>query len=265
MNRRIIRLINGATIVVDVALMALAFLLAYLLRYQLQWFREVDPAYYTTFAPYLPMAALQGGLILLSFTLSGVYRFRRGASLVDETYGVINGAFTGFVVTVFFIFFWRPLVYSRLFFIYATLLIILFLVTARFLRRGVLRALRARGVGVDRVLIVGSGEVGLTVMRNLIAQPELGFLVVGFVDDDPERGSTNIGRFQALGNTANLPALLRSHQVDEVIITLPWQQRRQILAITSQAARAPPRCHDRGDVSDSDCFHRKRDGPVHGR
>ncbi len=241
MNRRITRLVNGATIVVDVALMALAFLLAYLLRYQLQWFREVDPAYYTTFAPYLPMAALQGGLILLSFALSGVYRFRRGASLVDEIYGVINGAFTGFVVTVFFIFFWRPLVYSRLFFLYATLLIILFLIIARFLRRGVLRALRARGVGVDRVLIVGSGEVGLTVMRNLMAQPELGFLVVGFVDDDPERGSTNIGRFQALGNTANLPALLRSHQVDEVIITLPWQQRRQILAITSQAARAQVR------------------------
>ena len=56
------------------------------------------------------------------------------------------------------------------------------------MRRGVLRYLRARGIGVDRVLIVGSGEVGLTVMRNLMAQPELGFQVVGFVDDDPERG-----------------------------------------------------------------------------
>lgn len=238
MNRSMRRLINGTTIAADVALMLLAFLLAYLLRYQLQWFREVDPAYYTTFAPYLPMAALQGGLTLLSFALSGVYRFRRGASLIDEIYGVINGAFTGFVVTVFFVFFWRPLVYSRLFFLYATLLIIVFLIVARLARRGVMRALRTRGVGVDRVLIVGSGEVGLTVMRNLMAQPELGFQVVGFVDDDPERGSTNIGRFQALGSTANLPAILRSQQVDEVIITLPWQQRRQILAITSQAARA---------------------------
>jgi exopolysaccharide biosynthesis polyprenyl glycosylphosphotransferase len=237
-NRRITHLINGTTMVVDVALMALAFLLAYVLRYNLQWLREVDPAYYTTFVPYLPMAALQGGLTLLSFALSGVYRFRRGAALVDEIYGVINGAFTGFVVTVFFIFFWRPLVYSRLFFLYATALIILLLIVARLVRRGVLRSLRAQGVGVDRVLIVGSDQMGLTVMRNLMAQPELGYAVVGFVDDDPERGSTNIGRFQALGNTANLPALLHSQQVDQVIITLPWQQRRQILAITSQCARA---------------------------
>ncbi len=94
---------------------------------------------------------------------------------MDEVYGVINGAFTGFVVTVFFIFFWRPLVYSRLFFLYATALIIVFLIAARLVRRGVLRTLRARGIGVDRVLIVGSGDVGLTVMRNLMAQPELGF------------------------------------------------------------------------------------------
>jgi exopolysaccharide biosynthesis polyprenyl glycosylphosphotransferase len=238
MNRRVVRLVNWVAIAVDVALILAAFVLAYLLRYQFQWFREVDPAYYTTLAPYVPMAALQGGLTLLAFALSGVYRFRRGAALVDEVYGVINGTFTGFVVTVFFVFFWRPLVYSRLFFLYATALIIVFLIAARLLRRAALRVLRARGVGVDRVLIVGSDDVGLTVMRNLMAQPELGFEVVGFVDDDPERGSTNIGRFQALGSTANLPALLRSQQVDEVIITLPWQQRRQILAITSQSARA---------------------------
>ena len=238
MNRRVVRLVNWGAVVLDIVLILVAFLLAYLLRYQFQWFREVDPAYYTTFAPYIPMAAIQGGLTLLAFLLSGVYRFRRGASLVDEVYGVINGAFSGFVVTVFFIFFWRPLVYSRLFFLYATALIIVFLIAARLVRRATLRVLRARGVGVDRVLIVGSDDVGLTVMRNLMAQPELGFEVIGFVDDDPERGSTNIGRFRALGSTANLPALLRSQQVDEVIITLPWQQRRQILAIANQSARA---------------------------
>ncbi len=238
MNRRVVRLVNWGAIALDIVLILAAFALAYLMRYQFQWLREVDPAYYTTFAPYIPMAAIQGGLTLMAFMLSGVYRFRRGASLVDEAYGVINGAFTGFVVTVFFIFFWRPLVYSRLFFLYATALIIVFLLAARLLRRATLRTLRARGIGVDRVLIVGSDDVGLTVMRNLMAQPELGFEVVGFVDDDPERGSTNIGRFQALGSTANLPALLRSQQVDEVIITLPWQQRRQILAITNQSARA---------------------------
>jgi exopolysaccharide biosynthesis polyprenyl glycosylphosphotransferase len=167
-----------------------------------------------------------------------VYRFKRGATAVDEIYGVINGVTTGFVITVFIVFFWRPLIYSRLIFLYATVLIVVLLILARLARRGVLRALRSRGVGVQRVLIVGSGEVGLTVLRNLMAQPDLGFVVVGFVDDDPERGTTDIGRFKALGNTALLPKLLGSEQIDEVIIALPWQNRRQILALVTECTRA---------------------------
>ena len=35
------------------------------------------------------------------------------------------------------------------------------------------------------MLIIGAGEVGRTVMRNLIAQPDLGYRVIGFLDDDP--------------------------------------------------------------------------------
>ncbi len=98
--------------------------------------------------------------------------------------------------------------------------------------------LRSRGIGVERVLIVGSGDVGLTVMRNLMAQPALGFLVVGFVDDDPERGMTDIGRFRALGSTAALPQILANEHVDEVIVALPWQNRRQILALVNECTQA---------------------------
>jgi exopolysaccharide biosynthesis polyprenyl glycosylphosphotransferase len=232
------RAVPWATALVDIVLICLAFGVAYVVRYQLQWFRDVDPAYYTTFVAYLPMVTLQAVLILVAFGLEGVYRFKRGATAVDEIYGVINGVTTGFVITVFIVFFWRPLIYSRLIFLYATVLIIALLILARLARRGILRALRSRGVGVQRVLIVGSGEVGLTVMRNLMAQPDLGFVVVGFVDDDPERGTTDIGRFKALGNTALLPRLLVSELIDEVIIALPWQNRRQILALVNECTRA---------------------------
>jgi exopolysaccharide biosynthesis polyprenyl glycosylphosphotransferase len=187
------------------------------------------------------MVTLQAVLILVAFGLEGVYRYKRGATAVDEIYAVINGVTTGFVITVFIVFFWRPLVYSRLIFLYATALIIALLILARVGRRGLLSFLRSRGIGVERVLIVGSGEVGMTVMRNLMAQPELGFRVVGFVDDDPERGLTDIGRFKALGSTANLPHLLVTEQIDEVIVCLPWQNRRQILALVNECTRAQVR------------------------
>ena len=237
-SERLLKIVTVVTVLTDIVLIFAAFGIAYVIRYQLQWFRDVDPAYFTTFLPYLPMAALQSALTLIAFALEGVFRPKRGASLADEVYGVINGVTTGFVVEVFILFFWRPLVYSRLIFVYATALIMLFIILARVVRRSVLSYLRSRGMGLDRVLIVGAENIGLTVMRNLIAQPELGFEVVGFVDDNPARGQTDIGRFKALGGSDRLPQLLGEEAIDEVIVALPWNERRKILNIVNLCVRS---------------------------
>jgi exopolysaccharide biosynthesis polyprenyl glycosylphosphotransferase len=241
MSERLQRSIAIVTIGVDVVLMFLAFALAYVVRYQLQWFRDVDPAYYTTFWPYVPMAALLTGLVLVAFFLEGVYRPRRGATAVDEIYAVISGVATGFVVLVFIVFFWRPLVYSRLIFVYTVALMILLLSLARLVRRGILSYLRQHGAGVDRVLVAGSGELGRRVMRNLLARPDLGYQVVGFVDDDPQKATTDLGRVQALGTTEDVPHLLQEHHVDEVIITLPSSAQPKIMRLVEQCLEAQVR------------------------
>jgi exopolysaccharide biosynthesis polyprenyl glycosylphosphotransferase len=101
----------------------------------------------------------------------------------------------------------------------------------------VLLRMRARGIGVDRVLIVGAGEMGRTVMRTIVARPELGYRIVGFLDDNPERGETNIGPFKALGGLDNLPAVLSAEHIAEVIIALPWTHHRKILSLITQCER----------------------------
>jgi exopolysaccharide biosynthesis polyprenyl glycosylphosphotransferase len=68
-------------------------------------------------------------------------------------------------------------------------------------------------------------------MRNIVAQPDLAYQILGFVDDDPDRGWTDIGRFHALGATDKLPSLLCDKSIDEVIITLPWTAREKIISI----------------------------------
>jgi len=142
------------------------------------------------------------------------------------------------VLTVFVIvFFFRPFRYSRLIFFYAGVLITLFLGLSRLVKRMVRRHLRRRGLGVDRLLIVGAGEIGRTVMRNIVAHPALGYHIVGFVDDAPEKGGTDIGRFKALGSTANIPRLVKEMAIDEVIITLPWMYHRKIVSIIAQCER----------------------------
>jgi exopolysaccharide biosynthesis polyprenyl glycosylphosphotransferase len=142
------------------------------------------------------------------------------------------------MIMVVLVFFYRRLFYSRIIFIYAGILIIVLLGLARLVRDMVLTRLRAAGRGVDRVLIIGAGEVGRTVMRNLIAQPELGYRVVGFLDDDPMKSGADIGPIRALGTLDALPQAVADNEITQVIITLPWQYHRKVVRLVNEAEHA---------------------------
>lgn len=238
MFERYRRLLSIAVAVVDALLINLAFALAYWLRYNLQWFATVDAAYMVPFRAFIPVSIGLTILLLLIFKVSGVYDQPRGASWFDETYRIVAGTAVSIILAVFVIvFFFRPFLYSRLIFLYAGVLIPLLLALSRLVEGVVRTRMRRRGLGVDRVLVVGAGEVGRAVMRNTVAEPALSYHVVGFVDDDPDKGSTDIGRFKALGETANLPRLIKELAIDEVIITLPWMYHRKIVSIIGQCQR----------------------------
>jgi exopolysaccharide biosynthesis polyprenyl glycosylphosphotransferase len=238
MFERYRRLLSAAVAVTDVLFINLAFVVAYWLRYDLQWFAAVDEAYLVPYKAFVPVSLALTVLLLGIYKLSGVYNQPRGASWFDEVYRLMTSTATGIILVVFVIvFLFRPFFYSRLIFLYAGLLITILLSAVRLAKRWLRTRLRQRGLGVDRLLIVGAGEVGRTVMRNVVAQPNLGYHVVGFVDDDPDKGNADIGRFKALGNTANIPSLVKELAIDEVIITLPWMYHRKIVSIVAQCER----------------------------
>jgi exopolysaccharide biosynthesis polyprenyl glycosylphosphotransferase len=66
------------------------------------------------------------------------------------------------------------------------------------------------------------------VMRTVMARPELAYQVVGFLDDNVEKGQTDIGPFKALGPLENCNEVLTQYAIDNVIICLPWQNHRMI-------------------------------------
>jgi exopolysaccharide biosynthesis polyprenyl glycosylphosphotransferase len=179
-------------------------------------------------------------MVVLAFTLKldGAWSLRRGTSWLDEVYNVINGTTTGMAIVLVLIFGIRPLAFSRLLFLYVSVLTVLFLSLSRLARRSVESRLRRRGIGVDRTLIVGAGEIGRAVMRTLVARPDLGYQVVGFLEPDPTKGGDAIGRFRRLGNLDKLDETLTEHAVSEVIITLPSTHNRKIQQITRTCRRA---------------------------
>ncbi|MBN1890016.1 MAG: sugar transferase [Thermoflexales bacterium] len=229
---------KAALIACDAVLVNLAFTLAYIIRYDLQLFRPlVDPAYDTPLNNYLPFMAVLTLLLLISFRLGGVYELRRGRSWLDTVYAIANGTTTAIIVMVTVTYIFLPVFYSRLIYLYDGILIIILIGLFRLVLDLITARLQTHGIGVDRVLVVGAGELGRMVMRTIAARPELGYRVVGFLDDDEQKGNTDIGRLKALGGLARLPSVLKSENVSDVIITLPWTYHRKIVKLIDQAER----------------------------
>jgi len=220
--------------VVDAACINVAFYLAYYLRYEIEWPTPVEDVFYAPYRFYFPVGLVLSLILLIIFKFEGLYSNKRGETWLDEFARVLNGTAAGIVGTVVVYFFYRPSVYSRLVFIYAAVLIVAVLGVNRWVKHMVLDQLRQRGIGVARVLIVGAGEVARAVIRSILARPELGYQVVGVVDDDPELGATDLGRIRGLGPVSNLTSVVRDYRVDEVIVTLPWAHHQKIVSIVGQ-------------------------------
>ncbi len=214
----------------DVALINIAFILAYVLRYQVRLFREIQ--FDAPLSRYLGLIVLFNITYLVFFWTDRVYS-ARGLPWLDQMGRIVSASIKMPFVLWTAIFITGPTVYSRLLIGFAGVMVVLLLGAARAVKHLIEAQLRRRGVGVSRLLIVGAGELGRAVMRTVFARPDLGYHCVGFVDDDPERNHTDIGRFLALGSLDALPGLLKrkSEPIDEVLITLPWSAQPRIVEI----------------------------------
>jgi exopolysaccharide biosynthesis polyprenyl glycosylphosphotransferase len=226
-------------LVCDLASAALAFYLAYQVRYGLEVGGVILPADREPFQTFLRPLLVSVVLVLLIFSLRGMYRFRRASSLLDDLLRV-SGGFTTVMAGVVLLAFFLRFAPSRLVFLYAWMLGILFMIGHRMLARYARRLLWKRGIGVDRVLVVGEGQTGRRIMQAISSSPQLGFQLAGFAGgNDPgerinvatERGVRSLPR---LGGAADVPGIVARHDIDEVIILPGNGSQSSVLDIVQQ-------------------------------
>ncbi len=72
-----------------------------------------------------------------------------------------------------------------------------------------------------KVLIVGAGETGIGVLRALRNHPEKGYVPVGFIDDALHKVDRSVAGLEVLGTTRDLTYIARKREIDEVVIAIP--------------------------------------------
>jgi FlaA1/EpsC-like NDP-sugar epimerase len=85
-----------------------------------------------------------------------------------------------------------------------------------------------------RALIVGAGAAGEMIVKELMGHPALGLNPIGFVDDDRSKHGHRMCDLPVLGDLAALPDLVRSYEIDEIVIAMP----RASGAVVRQVVRA---------------------------
>ena len=104
---------------------------------------------------------------------------------------------------------------------------------------------RANGKG-KRVLIIGAGDAGALVVRELQKSSQLNLTPVGFLDDDPAKQKQSIHGVTVIGVVDDLPSIIQLHHIDQVIIALPSapgklvRQVNNICRIKGIASRTMP-------------------------
>ena len=76
------------------------------------------------------------------------------------------------------------------------------------------------GKNVSRMFIIGAGDAGEKMVRELRGNPRLNYQISGFLDDDPRKRGMHIHGVPILGNIEQLAELAHQHEIDEILIAI---------------------------------------------
>jgi FlaA1/EpsC-like NDP-sugar epimerase len=200
----------------DVALVAASLLSSFLLRFD---FRITGPQWDLLGQALAVVLVVKPAL----FAASGIYRsIWRYASLQDA-YDIFKVATVSSLLSSFLLLFLHGTQELPLAICILDWAILFSLVAASRLGWRVYRETRLRpslGNG-KRTLIIGAGEAGNLMLKELRKEPGARSNVVGFVDDDPEKRGLLLSGIRVLGGTMKLRALIKRHRIEEVIFAIP--------------------------------------------
>jgi Undecaprenyl-phosphate glucose phosphotransferase len=179
--------------------------------------------------PYLAAIPVVVVIYLFALAATGQYRSWRGRTLVDQLFTLYQGIALAAVLMLAAIEVGNlSRSFSRLTILPAVLLAALLMTGERYLLREYETRLRRRGIGTERVLMVGTGEGSELLIRRMNMFPQYGFHVVGVASDEVTVNGSFVG-VPVVGRVGDLHELAKSLRVDQVFIALPASQRERLL------------------------------------
>jgi len=241
------RLLVTLYVLSDSALASIAFLSTYYLRFHTGLIPT--PKGIPPLQQYINLLPFIAALVPVGFQLQGLYRVRRGRSRVDDFFAVFVGTILAVIfsiVATLYVetYFATPAARDRGAFEVSQPAWAMFLIlnvaltfTSREIVRDALERRWRAGIGLKRILIAGAGELGRLVADKIFEHRELGYQIVGFVDD--RAGGDHLGYrgLPLLGTIDDAADICQRESVDHLYVALPPEQHVRMLQLIESTSR----------------------------
>ena len=218
----------------DLVVVNLSFIIALWLRYDCR-FSSIYRPYLSAWSRFTPIYTI---FCLIVFWRSKLYKsIWRFASYTELLYTIQATVITGIFHTVFItlLFLRMPISYYMI----GTILQFIFMVGVRFSYRLILllRNERRNPKTRGRVMIIGAGNAGQVISRDVRRSKEINDQVMCFIDDDPNKRGRYIDGVPIVGGRDCILESVEKYQIDKIYLAIPSataEQRRDILEICKE-------------------------------
>ena len=247
MMRRYNRLLVAFYLLTDALLGMSAFALAYAIRFQSGlipvWEGMPSFGWYMTLMPFV------GALVPVAFHVQGLYRLRRGRTRVDDLFAVFVGSILAVILGVIGTLYYGTYYLSeaekdqglyqvsQLVWMLFLVINVVFTYTSRELVREALERRWKAGIGLKRVVIAGGGDLARLVADKLLEHRELGFKVLGFIDDRASGDHIGYRGLPLLGTLAEADEIIKQERVDHMYVALPLEEHVKMLGLVEMTNR----------------------------
>jgi len=206
-------------------LFSAAYIGAYLIRFDFTIPASWQPVILTTFPWILGIKVL---VFLALGNFQGWWKYVSLHDIIELGRGLALGSAIFALINVFWI---DPYAFPRSIYILDFGLSLFLIGAARGSLRLVREAVRARitvSGPVRNLLILGAGDTGETLLREITKNRNLTYRPIGFLDDDPYKRGLRIHGVPVIGPISMMAEIVEKHGVDEVIIAMPSASREQM-------------------------------------
>lgn len=203
--------------VIDIILICCAFLASFLLRFDFRIPAEFQPYFW------------QGLVVVvvvkpLVFLVSGLYKNLWMYATLQDGIEIVKVVTASSIISAFVVMYLRHFTpYPRSIFLLDGILLLSLVVASRLVWR-VYRemvVLPRRASHSQRTLIIGAGEAGSLLLKEIRRQPHATYSVCGFVDDDRNKKGMKLHGIPVLGSVQELESLVIANRIEAIIIAMP--------------------------------------------